>query len=152
MNTSEYLNQLLKDKTTISKMPKIFLHLERLLDEGESPSYLHFIRQHFQIRKPFILYAFCQLRVFLLFRSKESQSQHNGNRLTNEFVECSTLGHPVILNSDLKYFCANAVCLQYGYCSELLIFQCQNCLFLFHNTSAKPTESAISVLIGQEKL
>ncbi|XP_028409560.1 protein quaking-like [Dendronephthya gigantea] len=33
MNTSEYLNQLLKDKTTISKMPKIFLHLERLLDE-----------------------------------------------------------------------------------------------------------------------
>ena len=35
MNTSEYLNQLLKDKTTISKMPKIFLHLERLLDEGE---------------------------------------------------------------------------------------------------------------------
>ena len=40
MNTSEYLNQLLKDKTTISKMPKIFLHLERLLDEGEC--YLHF--------------------------------------------------------------------------------------------------------------
>lgn len=31
---SEYLNQLLQDKTTVSKMPKIFLHSERLLDEG----------------------------------------------------------------------------------------------------------------------
>ena len=45
MNSSEYLNQLLKDKTTISKMPKIFLHLERLLDEGE------FIIYKFTIRK-----------------------------------------------------------------------------------------------------
>ena len=34
MAASEYLNQLLQDKTTITKMPKIFLHSERLLDEG----------------------------------------------------------------------------------------------------------------------
>jgi len=33
MAASEYLNQLLQDKTTITKMPKIFLHSERLLDE-----------------------------------------------------------------------------------------------------------------------
>lgn len=33
MCASEYLNQLLQDKTTVSKMPKIFLHSERLLDE-----------------------------------------------------------------------------------------------------------------------
>jgi len=30
---TEYLNQLLQDKTTVAKMPKIFLHCERLLDE-----------------------------------------------------------------------------------------------------------------------
>ena len=35
MAASEYLNQLLQDKTTVTKMPKIFLHAERLLDEGE---------------------------------------------------------------------------------------------------------------------
>ncbi|XP_022781967.1 protein quaking-like isoform X1 [Stylophora pistillata] len=29
----EYLNELLSDKTTVSKMPKIFLHAERLLDQ-----------------------------------------------------------------------------------------------------------------------
>ncbi|XP_065653199.1 protein quaking-B-like isoform X1 [Hydra vulgaris] len=33
LSASEYLNQLLQDKTTVSKMPKIFLHSERLLDE-----------------------------------------------------------------------------------------------------------------------
>ncbi|XP_032225293.1 protein quaking isoform X2 [Nematostella vectensis] len=32
-STSEYLNELLNDKTTVSKMPKIFLHAERLLDQ-----------------------------------------------------------------------------------------------------------------------
>lgn len=31
--SSEYLNELLSDKTTVSKMPKIFLHAERLLDQ-----------------------------------------------------------------------------------------------------------------------
>ena len=35
LTATEYLNQLLQDKTTVSKMPKIFLHSERLLDEGE---------------------------------------------------------------------------------------------------------------------
>jgi len=33
VSATEYLNQLLQDKTTVSKMPKIFLHSERLLDE-----------------------------------------------------------------------------------------------------------------------
>jgi len=33
LSATEYLNQLLQDKTTVSKMPKIFLHSERLLDE-----------------------------------------------------------------------------------------------------------------------
>ncbi|XP_066921990.1 protein quaking-B-like isoform X5 [Clytia hemisphaerica] len=33
LTATEYLNQLLQDKTTVSKMPKIFLHSERLLDE-----------------------------------------------------------------------------------------------------------------------
>lgn len=33
--SSEYLNELLSDKTTVSKMPKIFLHAERLLDQGK---------------------------------------------------------------------------------------------------------------------
>lgn len=32
--STEYLNELLNDKTTVSKMPKIFLHAERLLDQG----------------------------------------------------------------------------------------------------------------------
>ncbi|KAK3739013.1 hypothetical protein QZH41_010491 [Actinostola sp. cb2023] len=31
--STEYLNELLNDKTTVSKMPKIFLHAERLLDQ-----------------------------------------------------------------------------------------------------------------------
>jgi len=35
LTATEYLNQLLQDKTTVSKMPKIFLHSERLLDEGK---------------------------------------------------------------------------------------------------------------------
>ena len=35
LSATEYLNQLLQDKTTVSKMPKIFLHSERLLDEGK---------------------------------------------------------------------------------------------------------------------
>lgn len=32
--STEYLNELLNDKTTVAKMPKIFLHAERLLDQG----------------------------------------------------------------------------------------------------------------------
>ncbi len=43
MAASEYLNQLLQDKTTVTKMPKIFLHAERLLDEGEKILDLYFI-------------------------------------------------------------------------------------------------------------
>lgn len=32
--SSEYLSDLLSDKTTVAKMPKIFIHAERLLDQG----------------------------------------------------------------------------------------------------------------------
>ena len=34
-NTPEYLAQLLKDKKQIQAFPNVFLHLERLLDEGK---------------------------------------------------------------------------------------------------------------------
>ena len=34
-NTPEYLAQLLKDKKQIQAFPNVFIHLERILDEGE---------------------------------------------------------------------------------------------------------------------
>ena len=34
-NTPEYLSQLLKDKKQIQAFPNVFLHLERLLDDGK---------------------------------------------------------------------------------------------------------------------
>ena len=34
VNTTEYLAQLLKDKKQLAAFPNVFLHLERLLDEG----------------------------------------------------------------------------------------------------------------------
>ena len=34
INTTEYLAQLLKDKKQLAAFPNVFLHLERLLDEG----------------------------------------------------------------------------------------------------------------------
>ena len=43
LTATEYLNQLLQDKTTVSKMPKIFLHSERLLDEGKQIKQLWFL-------------------------------------------------------------------------------------------------------------
>ncbi|EDO28641.1 predicted protein, partial [Nematostella vectensis] len=46
-STSEYLNELLNDKTTVSKMPKIFLHAERLLDQGHSWDKDVFLRINF---------------------------------------------------------------------------------------------------------
>lgn len=33
---ADYLAQLLKDKKQIAAFPNVFLHVERLLDEGES--------------------------------------------------------------------------------------------------------------------
>lgn len=36
INTAEYLAQLLKDKKQIAAFPNVFLHLERLLDEGNN--------------------------------------------------------------------------------------------------------------------
>lgn len=37
INTSEYLAQLIKDKNQLAAFPNVFIHLERLLDEGKSP-------------------------------------------------------------------------------------------------------------------
>jgi hypothetical protein len=34
INTTEYLAQLLKDKKQLAAFPNVFLHLERILDEG----------------------------------------------------------------------------------------------------------------------
>ena len=34
-NSPEYLAQLLKDKKQIQAFPNVFIHLERLLDEGK---------------------------------------------------------------------------------------------------------------------
>ena len=36
INTSEYLAQLIKDKNQLAAFPNVFIHLERLLDEGKS--------------------------------------------------------------------------------------------------------------------
>lgn len=36
INTTEYLAQLLKDKKQLAAFPNVFIHLERLLDEGQS--------------------------------------------------------------------------------------------------------------------
>jgi hypothetical protein len=36
INTSEYLGQLIKDKNQLAAFPNVFIHLERLLDEGIS--------------------------------------------------------------------------------------------------------------------
>ena len=35
INTTEYLAQLLKDKKQLAAFPNVFIHLERLLDEGK---------------------------------------------------------------------------------------------------------------------
>lgn len=34
-NTADYLAQLLKDKKQLSAFPNVFIHVERLLDEGK---------------------------------------------------------------------------------------------------------------------
>lgn len=33
-NTAEYLAQLLKDKKQLAAFPNVFIHVERILDEG----------------------------------------------------------------------------------------------------------------------
>ncbi len=35
INTSEYLAQLLKDKKQLAAFPNVFIHLERILDDGK---------------------------------------------------------------------------------------------------------------------
>lgn len=34
-NTADYLAQLLKDKKQLAAFPNVFIHIERLLDDGE---------------------------------------------------------------------------------------------------------------------
>ena len=50
-NTPEYLAQLLKDKKQIQAFPNVFLHAERLIDEGElvmaSSSFCGVLRREF---------------------------------------------------------------------------------------------------------
>lgn len=38
-NTPEYLAQLLKDKKQIQALPNVFIHTEKILDEGKSSSH-----------------------------------------------------------------------------------------------------------------
>jgi hypothetical protein len=45
-NTPEYLAQLLKDKKQIQAFPNVFVHLEKLLDEGKFDIFC-FSRSHF---------------------------------------------------------------------------------------------------------
>lgn len=54
INTTEYLAQLLKDKKQIAAFPNVFIHLERLLDEGVVIIYI--IYPH-----PLTLYLFVSL-------------------------------------------------------------------------------------------
>ena len=39
---ADYLAQLLKDKKQLAAFPNVFLHLERLLDDGKQPTFLLF--------------------------------------------------------------------------------------------------------------
>lgn len=47
INTTEYLAQLLKDKKQLAAFPNVFIHLERLLDEGAAS--LLFLRMLYYI-------------------------------------------------------------------------------------------------------
>ena len=40
INSTEYLAQLLKDKKQLAAFPNVFIHLERLLDEGSNQTEL----------------------------------------------------------------------------------------------------------------
>ena len=46
-NTADYLAQLLKDKKQLAAFPNVFLHLERLLDDGELIKKIFFIPDYF---------------------------------------------------------------------------------------------------------
>ena len=42
-NTPEYLAQLLKDKKQIQAFPNVFIHVERILDEGKLVFFIYWI-------------------------------------------------------------------------------------------------------------
>ena len=42
---ADYLAQLLKDKKQLQAFPNVFLHLERLLDDGK-PKFIYFVACH----------------------------------------------------------------------------------------------------------
>ena len=94
MAASEYLNQLLQDKTTITKMPKIFLHAERLLDEGEwnLKGTLNFDFVHSPILVSFSIFNAGSLVVAMVFRPFRVFCWHC-------FDHSLTLGHHRLLCS-----------------------------------------------------
>lgn len=54
-NSPEYLSQLLKDKKQIQAFPNVFVHLERLLDEGK----------HFRNFKEYVNYLIVWEKLYL---------------------------------------------------------------------------------------
>ena len=61
-NTPEYLAALLKDKKQIQAFPNVFIHLERLLDEGEcETTSIRLLVEH-QVSKQ-LWRSFCQVQL-----------------------------------------------------------------------------------------
>ena len=58
-NTPEYLAQLLKDKKQIQAFPNVFIHVERILDEGKLLFYILNLRV--------LCVLLCRLCGFVLF-------------------------------------------------------------------------------------
>ena len=44
---ADYLAQLLKDKKQLAAFPNVFLHVERLLDDGKNDIQIHFLFKDF---------------------------------------------------------------------------------------------------------
>ena len=45
VDNPEYLSQLLKDKRQLAAVPNMFMHLERLLDQGQCDEFLSFVEE-----------------------------------------------------------------------------------------------------------
>lgn len=53
---ADYLAQLLKDRKQLAAFPNVFMHMERLLDEGMSFSHVVIVK-HWQARVQMITFA-----------------------------------------------------------------------------------------------
>lgn len=62
---ADYLSQLLKDRKQLAAFPNVFIHVERLLDEGESNNDLSLF--YFPIFSLLFLSLSVCLSVFLFF-------------------------------------------------------------------------------------